>query len=139
MVVGLILFDKIDFLIYGLVWLIFENGFFDQFVVYKVEMCGDFEWLIFVICDKICGVVVIYYIVWVDKDLFLQFFKIEMVVSFGVGYDYIDVKYVVEYGIIVINMFDVLIEEVVDVVMGLLILILCEFIKVDCYVCVGQW
>jgi len=45
----------------------------------------------------------------------------EIVSSFGVGYDHVDVNYAREHNIVVANTPDVLTEEVADIAMGLLI------------------
>ena len=80
-----------------------------------------------------------YHTVRADKDSLSQLPKIEMVASFGVGYDHIDAKYAAEHNIIVTNTPDVLTEEVADVAMGLLISTVREFIKADRYVRSGLW
>ena len=50
-----------------------------------------------------------------------MFPKLEIVASFGVGYDHVDSAYAREHNIVVTNTPDVLTEEVADVAMGLLI------------------
>lgn len=130
---------KIDLLIYGPVRPILENGFSDHFVVHKAETRGDLERLTPAIREKIRGVAVTYHTVRADRDSLSQLPKIEMVASFGVGYDHVDAKYAAEHNIIVTNTPDVLTEEVADVAMGLLISTVREFIKADRYVRSGLW
>ena len=139
MTTGSISSEKIDLLIYGPVRPILENGFSDHFVVHKAETRGDLERLTPAIREKIRGVAVTYHTVRADKDSLSQLPKIEMVASFGVGYDHIDAKYAAEHNIIVTNTPDVLTEEVADVAMGLLISTVREFIKADRYVRSGLW
>ena len=139
MTAGSISSEKIDLLIYGPVRPILENGFSDHFVVHKAETRGDLERLTPAIREKIRGVAVTYHTVRADKDSLSQLPKIEMVASFGVGYDHIDAKYAAEHNIIVTNTPDVLTEEVADVAMGLLISTVREFIKADRYVRSGLW
>jgi lactate dehydrogenase-like 2-hydroxyacid dehydrogenase len=107
--------------------------------VHKAETRGDLERLTPAIREKIRGVAVTYHTVRADKDSLSQLPKIEMVASFGVGYDHIDAKYAAEHNIIVTNTPDVLTEEVADVAMGLLISTVREFIKADRYVRSGLW
>ncbi len=49
-----------------------------------------------------------------DRAMFERFAKLEIVSTFGVGYDHIDVGYAREHGIIVTNTPDVLTEETAD-------------------------
>ena len=65
--------------------------------------------------------------------------KLEIVASFGVGYDHVDSAYARENNIVVTNTPDVLTEEVADVAMGLLIATLREFVKADRYLRSGLW
>ena len=139
MAAGSISSEKIDLLIYGPVRPILENGFSDHFVVHKAETRGDLERLTPAVREKIRGVAVTYHTVRADKDSLSQLPKIEMVASFGVGYDHIDAKYAAEHNIIVTNTPDVLTEEVADVAMGLLIATLREFVKADRYLRSGLW
>ncbi len=80
-----------------------------------------------------------YHTVRADKDSLSRLPKLEMVASFGVGYDHIDAKWAGEHNIVVSNTPDVLTEEVADVAMGLLLATLREFIKADRYVRSGLW
>src|SRR5688572_12084663 len=55
----------------------------------------------------------------VNGALMSRFPKLEIVSSFGVGYDHIDAKWAGQHGIIVTNTPDVLNEEVADIALGL--------------------
>ncbi len=68
-----------------------------------------------------------------------RFPKLEIVSSFGVGYDHVDADYAREHNIVVTNTPDVLTEEVADIAMGLLIATLREFVKADRYLRSGLW
>lgn len=68
-----------------------------------------------------------------------RFPKLEIVSSFGVGYDHVDSAYAKEHGIVVTNTPDVLTEEVADTAIGLLISVLREFLKADRYLRSGLW
>ena len=74
-----------------------------------------------------------------DKATLSRFPKLEIVASFGVGYDHIDAAYAREHNIIVTNTPDVLTEEVADIALGLLIATLREFVKADRYLRSGLW
>lgn len=85
------------------------------------------------------GIAVTYHTVHADKTALALFPKLEIVASFGVGYDHVDLSYARGNNIVVTNTPDVLTEEVADVAMGLLIATLREFVKADRYLRSGQW
>ena len=131
--------EKIDLLIYGPNKPIVDNGFSDQFVLHPFETTrrpravepgrgGENP----------------------RRRGHLQhrarrqrdagaFPKLEIVSSFGVGYDHVDANYAREHNIVVTNTPDVLTEEVADIAMGLLIATLREFVKADRYLRSGLW
>ena len=82
---------------------------------------------------------VTYHTVPANRTALAMFPKLEMVASFGVGYDHVDTAYARENDIVVTNTPDVLTEEVADVAMGLLIATLREFVKADRYLRSGLW
>jgi lactate dehydrogenase-like 2-hydroxyacid dehydrogenase len=131
--------EKIDLLIYGPSRPILENGFSDQFVLHAAETRHDLERLTPAMQQKIRGVAVTYHTVHADKTALGLFPKLEIVASFGVGYDHVDSTHAREHNIVVTNTPDVLTEEVADVAMGLLIATLREFVKADRYLRSGLW
>ena len=131
--------DKIDLLIYGPIRPILENGFSDQYVVHRAESGEALNALSADVKQKLRGMAVTYHTMQTGKEELSQFPKLEMIASFGVGYDHIDCTYSREHNIIVSNTPDVLTEEVADVAMGLLIATLREFVKADKYLRSGLW
>ncbi len=131
--------EKIDLLIYGPIRPILENGFPDQYVLHRAESRGDLERLTPETMAKIRGIAVTYHSMATDKTAMALFPKLEIVGSFGVGYDHVDSAYARDHNIVVTNTPDVLTEEVADVAMGLLIATLREFVKADRYVRSGLW
>src|ERR1700709_728489 len=107
---------------------ILENGFSDQFVLHAAETKHDLERLA-AVATKIRGIAVTYHTVHADKAALAMFPKLEIVASFGVGYDHVDSAYAREHNIVVTNTPDVLTEEVADAAMGLLISTLRQFAK----------
>jgi lactate dehydrogenase-like 2-hydroxyacid dehydrogenase len=65
--------------------------------------------------------------------------KLELVASFGVGYDNIDTAYASAHGITVTNTPDVLTEEVADTALGLLLCTVREFPQAERYLRAGSW
>jgi lactate dehydrogenase-like 2-hydroxyacid dehydrogenase len=131
--------EKIDLLIYGPMRPILQNGFPDQFVVHSAETRADLERLTPDTISKLRGMAVTYHTVAANKEQLARFPKLEIIASFGVGYDHVDASYAREHNIIVTNTPDVLTEEVADVAMGLLIATLREFVKADRYLRSGLW
>src|SRR4029453_2879699 len=131
--------EKIDLLIYGPIRPILESGFPDQYVVHRAESHEHLERLSGDVKQKLRGMAVTYHTMHTGKDVQAQFPKLEMIESFGVGYDHIDSAYAREHNIVVTNTPDVLTEEVADVAMGLLIATLREFVKADKYLRSGLW
>ena len=138
MATGSISSEKIDLLIYGPGRPILQNGFSDQFVLHAAETKHDLERLS-AVAEKVRGIAVTYHTVHADKSALALFPKLEIVSSFGVGYDHVDSTYAREHNIVVTNTPDVLTEEVADVAMGLLIATLREFVKADRYLRSGLW
>jgi lactate dehydrogenase-like 2-hydroxyacid dehydrogenase len=139
MVGGNISSEKIDLLVYGPNKPIVDNGFSDQFVLHPFETRADLDRLNPVVAGKIRGAAVTYSTVRCDGAVMALLPKLEVVASFGVGYDHVDANYAREHNIVVTNTPDVLTEEVADVAMGLLIATLREFVKADKYLRSGLW
>ena len=131
--------EKIDLLVYGPNKPIVDNGFSDQFVLHPVENRADLDRLSPAVAAKIRGAAVTYSTVRCDGAMMALLPKLEIVASFGVGYDHVDAKYASEHKIVVTNTPDVLTEEVADIALGLLISTLREFIKADRYLRSGLW
>jgi lactate dehydrogenase-like 2-hydroxyacid dehydrogenase len=131
--------EKIDLLIYGPSKPIVDNGFSDQFVLHPFETRNDLERLAPAVAEKIRGIAITYNTARGDKATLSLFPKLEIVSTFGVGYDHVDAAHARERNIVVTNTPDVLTEEVADLALGLLIATLREFVKADRYLRSGLW
>src|SRR5579864_3971810 len=139
MVGGNISSEKIDVLVYGPNKPIVDKGFSDQYVLHPFETRADLDRVSPAVASRIHGAAVTYSTVRCDGAVMAMFPKLEIVASFGVGYDHVDANYAREHNIVVTNTPDVLTEEVADVAMGLLISTLREFVKADRYLRSGHW
>ena len=74
-----------------------------------------------------------------SASLLERFPKLEIISSFGVGYDHVDVKYAAAHNIIVTNTPEVLTEEVADTALGLLLCTVREFPQAERYLRAGKW
>jgi len=68
-----------------------------------------------------------------------RFPQLQIVSSFGVGYDHIDAKWAGAHGVVVTNTPEVLTEEVADTAMGLLLCTVREFPQAERYLRAGKW
>jgi len=75
----------------------------------------------------------------IDAELMGRLPKLEIVGSFGVGYDSIDARWAGDHGIVVTNTPDVLNEEVADTALGLLLATIRQLPQADRYVRAGKW
>jgi lactate dehydrogenase-like 2-hydroxyacid dehydrogenase len=130
--------EKVDVLVYGQPKKLVTDGLSGMFTVHAAESRGDLDRIGPAIAERIKGVAV-NGLVSADQAMMAMFPKLEIVSSFGVGYDHIDAPYARDHNIIVTNTPDVLTEEVADVALGLLIATLREFVKADRYLRSGQW
>jgi lactate dehydrogenase-like 2-hydroxyacid dehydrogenase len=131
--------EKIDILVHGPTKAIVNSGFSDQFVLHHFETTHDLERLTPDLAAKVRGLAITYNTVRGDARTLARFPKLEIVASFGVGYDHVDAAYARDHNIMVTNTPDVLTEEVADIAMGLLIATLREFVKADKYLRAGLW
>ena len=74
-----------------------------------------------------------------DAALFGHVPNVEIVSSFGVGYDNVDAAEAARRGIVVTNTPDVLNDEVADLTIGLLLATLRQIPQADRYLRAGQW
>jgi lactate dehydrogenase-like 2-hydroxyacid dehydrogenase len=75
----------------------------------------------------------------IDRTLIERLPRLEIIASFGVGYDGIDLEAAVERGVIVTNTPDVLTEEVADTVLGLLLMTVRELSAAERHLRAGKW
>jgi len=75
----------------------------------------------------------------IPGDLMARFPKLELVSSFGVGYDHMDVKWAAAHNVVLTNTPGVLTEEVADTALGLLLCTVREFPQAERYLRAGKW
>jgi lactate dehydrogenase-like 2-hydroxyacid dehydrogenase len=75
----------------------------------------------------------------IPGDLMARFPNLEIVSSFGVGYDHMDVKWAAAHNVVLTNTPDVLTEEVADTALGLLLCTVREFPQAERYLRAGKW
>jgi lactate dehydrogenase-like 2-hydroxyacid dehydrogenase len=75
----------------------------------------------------------------IPGDLMARFPELELVSSFGVGYDHMDVKWAATHNVVLTNTPGVLTEEVADTALGLLLCTVREFPQAERYLRAGKW
>ena len=75
----------------------------------------------------------------IPGDLMARFPKLQIVSSFGVGYDHMDAKWAAAHGVILTNTAGVLTEEVADTALGLLLCTVRELPQAERYLRAGKW
>ena len=75
----------------------------------------------------------------IPGDLMARFPKLEIVSSFGVGYDHMDSQWAAAHGVVLTNTPEVLTEEVADTALGLLLNTVREFPQAERYLRAGKW
>jgi lactate dehydrogenase-like 2-hydroxyacid dehydrogenase len=75
----------------------------------------------------------------IPGSLMARFPKLQIVSSFGVGYDHMDAKWAAAHGVILTNTPNVLTEEVADTALGLLLCTVRELPQAERYLRAGKW
>jgi len=75
----------------------------------------------------------------IDGEFMGRFPRLEIIASFGVGYDHVDAAWAGTHGITVTNTPDVLTEEVADTALGLLLCTVRELPQAERYLRAGKW
>jgi len=107
--------------------------------LHKVWAAPDHEALVARIAPKVRAIAAAGGHGRIDGALMSRFPKLEIVASFGVGYDHIDAKWAGEHGIVVTNTPDVLNEEVADTALGLLLSTVRHLPQAERYLRAGKW
>lgn len=75
----------------------------------------------------------------IDAELMSRLPRLEIVATFGVGYDHVDVQWAAAHGVTVTNTPQVLTEEVADTALGLLLCTVREFPQAERHLRAGKW
>ncbi|RBP17311.1 lactate dehydrogenase-like 2-hydroxyacid dehydrogenase [Roseiarcus fermentans] len=75
----------------------------------------------------------------IDAALMRRLPNLEIVASFGVGYDHVDAKWAGEHGIVVTHTPGVLDDEVADIAMALTVMAVRRLPQAERYLRAGQW
>ncbi len=131
--------QKPDILLIGAPKPVIANGLAPAFNVHRLADAKDRDAFMAELADRVRGFAVTFSNIAIDGALMSRFPRLEIVASFGVGYDHVDVKWAAEHGIVATNTPEVLNEEVADTALGLLLCVVREFPQAERYVRAGKW
>ena len=131
--------EKPDVLLVGSKKPVIVTGLRNAVTLHVLEDAADKDAFFTSIADKVRAIAVSLTAHKIAADLMQRFPKLELVSTFGVGYDHVDAKWAGQHGITVTNTPEVLNEEVADTALGLLLSTERELPQAERYLRVGKW
>jgi lactate dehydrogenase-like 2-hydroxyacid dehydrogenase len=131
--------NKPDLLLIGPSKPLMAKGLDPAFTVHNLIEAKDREALLSEFGDRVRAFAVTYSNQKINAEFMQRFPKLEIVSSFGVGYDHVDAKWAGAHGILVTNTPDVLNEEVADTALGLLLCTVREFPQAERFLRASRW
>ena len=131
--------EKADVLLIGPPKPVIVNGLSGAFNLVKFPNPTDRDQFVAETAPRVRGMAVAATEERVDGAFMTRFPRLEIVSSFGVGYDHVDAAWAGVHGITVTNTPDVLTEEVADTALGLLLCTVREFPQAERYLRAGKW
>jgi len=129
--------DRPEILLIGPVRPVIAKGF-GNFIVHSLPAANDRD-AFFASIAHVRALAVSAPVEPVNDALFARLPKLQIVASFGVGYDHIDATAAARRGIVVTHTPDVLTEEVADTAIGLLLCTVRELPQAERHVRAGKW
>ena len=131
--------EKPDVLLVGIKKPVIVDKLQNAVKLHILEDAADKDAFLASIADKVRAVAVSLTAHKIGVDLMQRFPKLELVSTFGVGYDHVDAKWAGAHGITVTNTPEVLNEEVADTALGLLLSTVRELPQAERYLRAGKW
>ncbi len=131
--------DKPDVLLVGGPKPVIIKGLEPVVTLHDLSQAKDKDAFIAGLAERIRAIAVTFTSNPIDGSFMSRLPRLEIVASFGVGYDHVDAKWAGEHGIIVTNTPDVLNEEVADTALGLLLCTVREFPQAERFLRAGKW
>ena len=131
--------EKPDVLLVGPSKPLLARGLEPAFTVHRLIEAEDREAFLNGIAGRVRAFAVTYTNQKIDPAFMQRFPKLEIISSFGVGYDHVDATWAGAHGIMVTNTPNVLDEEVADTTLGLLLCTVREFPQAERFLRAGKW
>jgi lactate dehydrogenase-like 2-hydroxyacid dehydrogenase len=130
---------KAEILLLGPSKAVIVDGLSAVFTVHQARTAADAEPTLATVGPSVRAIAVAGPPGRVESSLMQRLPGLEIVSSFGVGYDNIDATWAGAHGIVVTNTPDVLTEEVADTAIGLLLCTVRQFPQAERYLRAGKW
>ncbi|NVO12778.1 MAG: 2-hydroxyacid dehydrogenase [Rhodoplanes sp.] len=131
--------EKPDILLVGNTKPVIVGGLEPISTLHRLIEAPDPERFLVEIAPRVRGIAVAYTANKIDGAFLQRFPELEIVSSFGVGYDHIDAGWAGRHGIVVTNTPEVLDEEVADTALGLLLCTARELPQAERHLRAGKW
>src|SRR5436309_12732611 len=131
--------EKTDVLLIGPPKPVIVNGLSGAFNLVKFPDAKDRDKFFAESAPRVRGMAVAATEERVDGPFMTRFPRLEIVSSFGVGYDHVDARWAGAHGITATNTPDVLTAEVADTALGLLLCTVREFPQAERHLRAGRW
>ena len=131
--------DRINVLLVGPPKPVIVNGLTAAFDLTRFSDVGDHDKFFAEVAPSIRAIACSATSENIDGAFMTRFPKLEIVSSFGVGYDHMDSQWAAAHGVVLTNTPDVLTEEVADTALGLLLCTVREFPQAERYLRAGRW
>jgi lactate dehydrogenase-like 2-hydroxyacid dehydrogenase len=131
--------DKTEVLLFGPLKPTIVNGLEAGFAVHKLAEAKDREAFLAEIASRVRGIASTVSSMRIDGAFMEKFPQLEILSTFGVGYDHVDVAWAAAHGVTVTNTPEVLTEEVADTALGLLLCTVREFPRAERFLRSGKW
>ncbi|CAL8980610.1 2-ketogluconate reductase [Rhodoplanes serenus] len=131
--------DKPEILLVGTAKPVIVGGLDPIATVHRMIEAEDPESFLAAIAERVRGIAVAYTANRIDAAFMQRFPRLEIVASFGVGYDHVDAAWAGRNGIVVTNTPEVLDEEVADTALGLLLCTVRELPQAERHLRAGKW
>jgi lactate dehydrogenase-like 2-hydroxyacid dehydrogenase len=130
---------KPDVLLVGQPKPVIVDGLAAAFTLHRLAEAADRDEFIAALAGKVRAMAVTDPFLRIAGALLDRLPRLEIISTFGVGYDHIDARAAGERGIVVTNTPEVLNEEVADTALGLLLCVVRELPQAERYLRAGKW
>jgi lactate dehydrogenase-like 2-hydroxyacid dehydrogenase len=131
--------EKAEVLLIGLAKKLIADGLDGPFKLHVMAQADNSDALLADVAPRVRAIASTAPSAKVTRAMIERLPRLEIISSFGVGYDNIDIKAAIERKIVVCNTPEVLTEEVADTALGLLLCTVREFPQAERYLRAGKW
>ena len=131
--------ERPDFLLIGPPKPVIVNGLSGAFNLIRLPDAKDRDKFFTESAPRVRAMAVAVSSIRIDGAFMEKFSRLEILSTFSVGYDHVDVAWAAAHGVTVTNTPEVLTEEVADTALGLLLCTVREFSRAERFLRAGKW